>query len=67
MTVQIYERVKKEFTRPMSIADMFSYPTVESLARFLSEGENTCGSWEEEERKRVNKRKLALSKRGKGV
>lgn len=65
MTVQVFGKLKEEFTRPMTIVDLFSYPTVETLAGFLSQEENTSHSTEEEEQKRADRRKQSLSKRGK--
>lgn len=65
MTVQVFGKLKEEFTRPMTIVDLFGYPTVETLAEFLSQEENTFHSTEEEEQKRAGRRKQSLSKRGK--
>ena len=69
MTVQVFGKLKEEFTKPMNIVDLFSYPTVETLAGFLSQEENTSHytETEEEEQKRADRRKQSLSKRGKSV
>jgi len=66
MTVQVFRRLKEKFTIPMTIVDLFSYPTVETLSRFLSQEESLSHSTEEEQ-KRADRRKQSLSKRGKRV
>lgn len=66
MTVQVFGKLKKEFSKPMTIVDLFSYPTVESLAVFLAQGAVSSEAIEDEnELLRVDKRKRSLNKRGK--
>ncbi len=67
MTVQVFAKLKEEFSKPMTIVDLFSYPTVETLAGFLSREESTSSYSEDEEQKRAERRKQSLSKRGKRV
>lgn len=62
ITVQVFGKLKAAFSKPISIVDLFSYPTVEALADFLSQEENAC-AFEDEERDRANKRKNAIAKK----
>jgi len=61
LLVQIFSEIQSQVDKPFSIVDIFQYPTVSSLAQYLSQDEDrTQSQLQSQTEERAKKRKIAL-------
>lgn len=62
LTIQVHARLKEKVDRPLSLVDLFRFPTIGALANFLG-GEDETEKALEETRERAAGRKAAMARR----
>ena len=72
LTVQLLSKLKPLATGPLSLVDLFRFPTVRQLARFMGDGGATAASRADgaarvEARQEGAQRRAALAQRRRGV
>jgi hypothetical protein len=57
LIVQVHNQLQQSFSKPLTVADMFRYPTIESLARHLRSNNEQSSFAEAEQRVRDRKQR----------
>ncbi|HSF40969.1 MAG TPA: amino acid adenylation domain-containing protein [Thermoanaerobaculia bacterium] len=71
LMARVQSELRKRLERPLGMVELFSHPTVGSLARYLSQGEDTAAAQAEDEqqaeRNEQGKSRLAQLRRARGA
>jgi amino acid adenylation domain-containing protein len=62
LVVEAYRRMESQVNGKCQVLDLFKYPTIRSLAEFLSNGDESPQNGDEEIRQRVSRQKVSVRK-----
>lgn len=65
LMVQLHRRVRESLNREIRLVEMFRFPTINSLAKYLKQGESASETGFEKINHRVSRREEALERRRK--
>ncbi|HWI20961.1 MAG TPA: beta-ketoacyl synthase N-terminal-like domain-containing protein, partial [Vicinamibacterales bacterium] len=61
LLVQMHERLREEFDSPITLVELFKYPTVSSLAQFIDGGHDAASTAAAQGREQANRRRARRS------
>jgi acyl carrier protein len=60
LIVQLYSKLQGVFKRTISITDIFKYPTINSLAKYLNQDQNSQPTFDEQSQDRADLRRQLI-------
>ena len=62
LMVQVQSRLREIFNRELAMTDMFRYPTISSLAQYLSQSQNETSFWQINNRVQLRRKAIEQQK-----
>jgi amino acid adenylation domain-containing protein len=62
LTIQVHRKLREEFDKDLTVVDIFKYPTISSLADYLTQEQDTAGAAQAEQQRGAN-RKTSMKRR----